>query len=143
MAKESGLGWTLFSIDDSGGTQRALVNDALNIDWDMPRETLDVTGLDLSAHERLIGLADFTLNVTLAFNDHATVSSFNVLKTIASTDVARELAATISGQKLYDGAANFIPVWLTSAALARVADGSFQFTATAILSNGLLPQWTT
>ena len=143
MAKESGLGWTLFNIDSSDGTQRALVNDTLNLDFDMPRETLDVTGLDLSAHQRLIGLADFTLNATLAFNDHATVGSFNVTKTIASTDVAREVAATISGQKLYDGSGDFIVCWLTSAALNRGTDGSFQYSVTAIGESGLDPQWTT
>tara|TARA_Y100000310_G_C20636520_1_gene791469 strand:+ start:283 stop:699 length:417 start_codon:yes stop_codon:yes gene_type:complete len=138
MAKESGLGWTRFEVDDSAGpTAQDIKNDILAADWDHPRETLDVTGLDKSAHERLVGLADFTINFTAGFNDAAAPSSFDCLKTIASTDVTRTVGITISGQILNNECI------LTSAALTRGADGSFQFGVTGVLQSGTDPSWTT
>ncbi len=136
MAKESGLGWTTFSIDQSSdGNLVALINDVLNVDWDMPRETLDVTGINLSAHERLAGLADFTVNITAAYNPASTGSSMAVFKDIGITDVARTIDSEVSGQGLNN------ECWFTSAALSRGSDGSFQFSATGVLQDGTDPTW--
>jgi hypothetical protein len=123
-------------VDDSGGpTARDIKNDVLNVDWDIPRETLDVTGIDKSSHERLVGLGDFSINIAAAFNDAAAPSSFDCFKTIGSTDVIRTVKSTISGQNLIN------ECWLTSAALNRGTDGSFQFGVTGVLANGTDPTW--
>ena len=135
MAKENGIGWTTYEVDDSGSTARDIKNDILNSDWDHPRETLDVTGLDKSAHERLVGLADYTVNITAAFNDAAAPSSFDCFKTTASADVARTVKQVISGQTLTN------ECWLTSTAMTRAADGSFQFGVTGVLQSGTDPTW--
>ena len=135
MAKESGLGWTSYSIDSSDTTPRDIVNDIVASDWDHPRETIDSTGLDKSSHERLIGLGDFTVNITAKFNDAANPSSFGVFNNIASTDVTRTVVPVISGQTLTN------ECFLTSAALARATDGDFQFSLVGVLNNGTDATW--
>lgn len=137
MAKESGLSWTTLAIDDDGGSARNIVNDVLNVDWDHPRETVDVTGLDKSAHERLVGLADFTINLTTAFNDGAAPTSYQTLLNAGTTDVARTCTATISGQILNN------EIWLVTVMLARGADASFQYSVTGVLQDGTDPTWST
>ena len=84
MAKESGLGMTV-AIDDSGGSARTISNDITSIDWATPREEQDITGLDKSARERLLLLADFTVSISGVFND-ASNMSHDVFKTVPSSD---------------------------------------------------------
>ncbi len=135
MAKESGLGWTTYSIDDSAGSLVALKNDVLNVDWDMPRETLDVTGIDLSAHARLVGLGDFTVNITAAYNNASSGSSLAAFKDVSTTDAIRTIDSEISGQGLNN------ECWLTSAALSRGTDGAFQWAVAGVLADGVDPTW--
>ena len=72
MAKESGLGMSV-AVDDSAGTARTISNDITNLDWATPREEQDITGLDKSARERLLTLADFSVTLNGVFNDAAHV----------------------------------------------------------------------
>ena len=137
MAIESGIGWTTFSVDDGTGDSsalQALVSNVLNVDWDISRETIDSTSMDLSSHKRLIGLGDFSINMTVAFDDAATFS-FDVFKTVGTSDFARTIDTEISGQGLNN------EVFLTSAALNRGADGSFQWSSTGVLEDGTDPTW--
>ena len=98
MAKESGLGMSVI-IDDSGGSARTISNDITSIDIATPREEQDITGLDKSARERLLLLADFTVAIAGVFND-ASNMSHDVFKTVPSTSVARTTTTAISGQTL-------------------------------------------
>ena len=98
MAKESGLGMTV-AIDDSGGSARTISNDITNLDFATPREEQDITGLDKSARERLLLLADFTVSVSGVFDD-ASNMAHDVFKTVPSSSVARTTTLTISGQVL-------------------------------------------
>jgi len=59
MAKESGLGFSC-TVDDSGGTGRDISNDVTNLDFATPRGIQDSTGIDVSAMERILLLADFS-----------------------------------------------------------------------------------
>ena len=47
MAKQSGLGDYL-AVDDSGGTARDISNDVTNVDFNIPQNLIDSTGIDLS-----------------------------------------------------------------------------------------------
>jgi hypothetical protein len=78
MAKETGLGMAV-ALDDSGGSARTISNDITNVDWSIPRATQDTTGLDKSAVERLLVLADFSSTISGVFND-ASNMSHDVLK---------------------------------------------------------------
>lgn len=134
MAKESGLAWTTLSVDDSGGTARDIRNDITNFQFATPRNVQDVTGIDKSAIERLLLLADFTITLNGVFND-ATNLSHAVFKTVPSTSVARTVSLGVSGQTLANECI------FTDYALTRAADGSLTWTAPGQLADGTVPTW--
>lgn len=134
MAKESGLGWTTLSVDDSGGSVRAIKNDITNFSFATPRAVQDVTGVDKSAMERILLLADFSIDLSGVFNDAANMSH-DVFNDVASTDVARTVTLTVSGQTLAN------ECLFTDYALSRGADGALTFSAPGVLSDGTTPAW--
>ena len=133
MAKESGLGMTV-AIDDSGTTARTISNDITNIDWATPREEQDITGLDKSARERLLLLADFTVSISGVFND-ASNMSHDVFKTVPSSSVARTTTLTISSQVLAG------ELFYTDYALGRSSSGELTWSAPGALAGGAVPTW--
>jgi len=133
MAKESGLGMTV-AIDDSGGSARTISNDITNLDFATPREEQDITGLDKSARERLLLLADFTVSISGVFDD-ASNMAHDVFKTVPSSSVARTTTITISGQVLAG------ELFYTDYALSRGSDGSLTFSAPGSLAGGVVPTW--
>lgn len=138
MAKESGLGVSVFSVDDSGGTARAILNDVTQLGIATPSGEQDITGLDKSAHERLLLLADGSFNYTYVFNDAATTGVFTVLKdyrTILAGQVGRTHTFTHSGQTLAMECIN------NDFPFTRGSDGSLTGSTTANLSNGTVPTW--
>lgn len=134
MAKENGLGWTAASIDDAGGTPRAIVNDITNLQFATPRGVQDVTGINKSAMERLLLLADFSITVNIVFNDAAN-NGHDVFKTVPSTAVARTTTLTVSGDTLAN------EVLYTDYPLTRAQDGSFVAAVPGVLSDGTVPTW--
>jgi hypothetical protein len=142
VAKQSGLGWTALSIDDSGGTLRDIRNDVTNLQFSTPRGVQDVTGIDKSAMERLLLLADMSMNLSFVFNDdNSSADVHAVFKTVTSTSVAREFSLNVSGQIL--GTTPLCTLLFTDYALTRGADGSLTGTAPGVLANGAVPTWTT
>jgi hypothetical protein len=135
VAKESGLGWTTLSVDDSAGNARAIKNDVTNFSFSTPRGVQDVTGVDKSAMERLLLLADFSVTLNGVFND-ATNQAHDVFKTVPSTSVARTVTLVHSGQTLTN------ECLFTDYQVTRNADGSLPWTAPGVLSDGTVPTWT-
>lgn len=135
MAKQNGLGWTTLSVDDSGGTARDIRNDVTNLDWSMPRGVQDVTGIDKSAIERILLLADFSGNMNGPFDPAAAPSSHAVLKTVSSTSVNRTISIVIAAQTLNN------ECLITDYALTRAASGEFTWQAPFSLSDGTVPTW--
>jgi hypothetical protein len=133
MAKESGITMSA-AIDDSSGTPRTISNDITNLTINTPRAEQDVTGLDKSAHERLLLLADFSLGLNGVFND-ASNMSHDVFKTVPSTSVARTSSIGVSGDTLAG------ELLFTDYALTRGADGSFTYSAPGVLADGTVPTW--
>ena len=133
MAKESGLGMTV-AIDDSGTTARTISNDITSIDWATPREEQDITGLDKSARERLLLLADFTVSISGVFND-ASNMSHDVFKTVPSSSVARTTTLTISSHVLAG------ELFYTDYALGRSSSGELPWSAPGALAGGAVPTW--
>ena len=133
MAKESGLGMTV-AIDDSGTTARTISNDITSIDWATPREEQDITGLDKSARERLLLLADFTVSISGVFND-ASNMSHDVFKTVPSSSVARTTTLTISSQVLAG------ELFYTDYALGRSSSGELTWSAPGAVAGGAVPTW--
>lgn len=134
MAKESGLGWSTLSVDDSGGTARDIRSDVTNFQFSTPRAVQDVTGVNQSAYERLLLLADFSITLNGVFNDAAN-ASHAVLKTVPSTSVARTVSLGVSGQTLAN------ECLFSDYNLTRGADGALTWTTTGQLSDGTVPTW--
>jgi hypothetical protein len=135
VAKENGLGWTTLSVDDSAGAVKTIKNDITNLSWGVPRGVQDVTGVDKSAIERLLLLADFTITLNGVFND-ATGQAHDVFKTVPSTSVARTVTMTVSGDTLAN------ETLFTDYALTRAASGELTWTAPGVLADGTVPTWT-
>lgn len=132
MSKSSGLGWTTFSLDDSSGTPVAIKNDVTDFQFATPRAVQDITGIDKSAMERLLLLADFSCTANGVFN---TATSHGALKTVPSTSVTRTLSLAISSQTLAN------EVLVTDYTLNRGADGSLKWSAPMALADGTVPTW--
>jgi hypothetical protein len=134
MAKENGLGWTTLSVDDSAGVVNAIKNDVTNFEFATPRGVQEVTGVDKSAYERLLLLADFSGTLNGVFNDAATFSHAT-FKTVPSTSVARTLSLAVSGQTLAG------EVLFSDYSMTRAADGSLTWSAPFSLADGTVPTW--
>jgi len=132
MAKTSGLAWSTCSLDDSAGTPVVIKNDVTDLSFATPRGVQDITGIDKSAFERLLLLADFTVDLKGVFNS---ATSHTALKTVPSTSVNRTLSLTVAGATLNN------EVIITDYALSRSSSGELTWNAPGVLSDGTTPVW--
>lgn len=129
------MGWSVLAIDDSAGVPQDLRNDVTNFEFATPRGVQDVTGIDKSAMERLLLLADFSITLEGVYDDATSNSVHDAFKDVSSTAVARTTTITVSGQTLAN------EVLYTDYALTRAADGSLTFSVPGVLANGVVPTW--
>ncbi len=134
MAKESGLGWTTLSVDDSTPAAQVIKNDITDFSFGTPRGVQDITGVDKSAFERLLLLADFSITLNGVFNP-ASNQAHDVFKTVPSTSAIRTVSLTVSTKVLPNECI------FTDYALTRGADGALTFTAPGVLADGVVPTW--
>lgn len=134
MAKESGLGWTTLTLDDSAGSAKDIRDSVNSLDFSMPRAVIECTGLDKSAMERLLGIGDFQATLNGTFDDAANKSHV-VLKTISTSDAQRTLALGVSGQTLSNEGL------VTDYSVTRGDDAAFTWTAPFVLADGTAPTW--
>ena len=134
MAKQTGMAWTTCTVDDTGGSGRAIKNDVTNLDLSMTNGVQDTTGLDKSAMERQLLLGDFSATLNGIWNP-ADNQSHDVFKNVGTTSVARTLALTISAQNLNN------EVLFSAYDITRANDGSQVWVAPALLQSGTLPAW--
>lgn len=136
MAKTSGLGATII-IDDSSGTPQTISNDISNFNFSTPRAVEDVTGVDKSANERILLLADYSVTLSGIFNT-ASNMSHDVFKTIPSTSVTRTVKIEpTSGSTPYVSA----ECVLTDYGITRAATGELTFQVPGSLADGTVPSW--
>ena len=95
----------------------------------------DATGIDKSAYERILLLADFSVTLNGIFND-ASNASHDVFKTVPSTSVARTTTLTVSGQTLAN------ECLYTDYPVTRADSGELTWSVPGVLSDGTVPQWT-
>lgn len=134
MAKVTGLAWSVLSVDDASNVQRDIRNDVTNLQFATPRAVQDVTGIDKSAMERLLLLADFSITMNGVFNP-ATNQEHDVFKTIPSTSVNRLITITTNGKTLAPTAL------LTDYTLTRAIGGELTYAVPGVLANGVVPTW--
>lgn len=135
MAKQSGLAWTTLSVDDSGGVARDIRNDITNFEFATPRAVQEVTGIDKSAIERLLLLADFSMTLNGVANFAAAPSAHAVLLDVSSTSVQRTVSIGIGGKTLA------CECLITDYNLTRSDSGELTWQAPIVLANGAVPTW--
>jgi hypothetical protein len=133
MAKEAGFPFSI-NVDDSAGTARDISNDVTNFSWGTPRGVQDVTGVNKSAMERLLLLADASITLNGVFNDAAN-ASHSVFKTVPSSSVNRTTALAVSGQTLA------MEMLYTDYAFTRPQSGELTWSAPGVLADGTVPTW--
>ncbi len=132
MAKEAPA--LTVTLDDSGDTANNISNDILTMDFATPRGVQDVTGVDKSARESLLLLADFSCTLNGVFNDAATQSHIT-FKDAATTAVERDLSIAASDQTLT------VDVFVSDYALSRAVTGELTWTVPLVLADGTAPSW--
>ena len=132
MAKEAPT--ITVAVDDHGSSARSIENDITSLDFATPRGVQDVTGVNKSAMERLLLLADFSITLNGIFNDGANLSHA-VFSTVPSTSVARTVTLVMSGQTLPN------ETFFTDYTLSRSASGELTWTAPGVLTGGTVPAW--
>jgi len=140
VAKTSGLG-SVVAVQDSGGTARTITNDVTNYSFTTPRGTQDITGVDKSAHEILLLLADYSVTLNGVFNT-ASNMSHAVFSTISSTSATRSVEidpiGTTSGYPKLT-----VNCVLTDYQVTRAATGELTWQVPGQLSDGSTPTWST
>ena len=139
MSKSSGMAMTTFSVTDLIPTARDIKNDITNFTFTTPRAVQDITGLDKTAKETLLLLADFTVTPNGVFNPTATTSSHAVFSTVpASTSTSRATIITFGSTP---AATMTATVNYTDYAITRGAGGELTWSAPGVLANGTAPAW--
>ena len=137
MAKVSGLGDYL-AVDDSGGSLRDISNDTTSVTLNIPQDLLDITGIDKSARERLIGLGDGTVSITGVFNAAAGASH----AVFSNRSGTRTLTYAVGGNTSSNPVLT-MEMLVGSYDLSRGTDGSLTWTANLSLQSGSVPAWST
>lgn len=134
MAIESGAGWSVFAVDDSGGTPRELNAHITQANMSTTRGIQDITTLADSARGTLGLISDHQDTFTALFDD-ATDLSFDVLKTVGSVSVVRTITRTHSGQTLPTESN------LSSVNWGRTQAAELTAQVTAVLADATVPTW--
>lgn len=138
MAKASGLGYSV-TVQDATPTNRVISNDVTDFNYALPRAVQDITGVDKFAFERLLLLADYSVQFNGVFNNSAN-QSHDVFKTISSTSVNRNVILALTVNAVTSTLTN--ACLLTDYQLKRAQGGAFTWTVPGVLADGTVPTWT-
>ena len=137
MSKTSGLGAAI-TVADASSSVQTITNDITDFSFTTPRAVQDITGIDKSAHERLLLLADMSVSLKGVFNAAANMSHA-VFSSVPSTSVERATKITPTAISTPYIAANLL---YSDYAITRAAAGELTWTATGALADGAVPTWT-
>ncbi len=135
-AKQTGLGWTV-AVADSAGTSRDISNDITDVQFGTPSGVQDITGIDKSAMERLLLLADGTITLKGVFNV-AVNKSHAVFKNYRTVPAAGYRAVILTPP---GGSALTLNMLFTDYSHARSQNGDHIWTAPGVLADGSVPTW--
>ena len=137
MAKQSGLG-DYIAVDDSGGSARDISDNITNYEIGNSQNLLDATTISKSAMERLIGLGDLSISLSLIF-DKASNKGHDVFKTKSGTrTVTIAIGGNTSGYPKLEA-----ECLVADYNISRGNDGSLTSSATLNLQSGTVPTWST
>ena len=138
MAKTLALAMTTFSVGDVTDVATAIKNDVLSFNFSTPRAAFDVTGVDKSAIERLLGLADASITVNVAYNPAASASAHYVFKSILNSNLPRTTTITFSSTP---AATMTMGMLYTDYPFSRGQDGNVGIAVPGVLADGTAPAW--
>lgn len=123
------------SLDDASGTPRNISTDVSDYQLSTPYGVQDTTGVDKSAHERLLLLEDCSVTFNGIMDPGANLAHvvFTGDKRVSRTmAVINETAAssTLTAELL-----------ITDYQLKRAATGELTYSAPGVLANGVAPVW--
>lgn len=107
-------------------------NDITNLQFATPRATQDVTGIDKSAMERLLLLADASITLETVYNP---TGAHTVFSTVPSTSVARTTSIGVGGKTLA------MEMLYTDYPLQRANSGELTASIPGALADGTVPTW--
>ena|ERR1039458_7392596 len=136
MAKTSGLG-EVITVQDASSAAQTITNDITNWTLSTPRAVQDVTGVDKSANERILLLADISFTLNGVFN-YASNMSHVVFATVPSTSVAR--VVTLQPTSSAEPNMTFTCIF-TDYQMTRSATGELTWQVPGSGSNGSVPTW--
>jgi hypothetical protein len=134
ITKASGIGWTTFSVADASSASQDLREDITNLNFSTPRGVQETTGINKSAMERLLLLADYSLTLNGVW-DNGSDQAHEVFSTIPSTSVIRAITCVVNGATLSPN------VYLTDYALTRATSGELTWSVPGVLADGSVPTW--
>ena len=123
-------------MDTSVPTLTDISNDVTNWQFATPRAVQDVTGVDKSAMERILLLADFSVTLNGTFNpdlSHTVFENITDDNTVRTTKIEPTSGATpyLSVETLY-----------TDYQVTRSNSGELSWSAPGVLADGTVPVWT-
>jgi hypothetical protein len=107
-------------------------NDITNLSFATPRAVQDITGIDKSANERLLLLADATVTLEIVFNP---TGAHTVFSTVPSTSACRTRVHRRRRQDPRDGDA------LHGLPAAALQHRRAHRVCPAVLADGTVPTW--
>ena len=135
MAKLTALGMSL-AVDDAGGTLRTITNDVGNFSMNQGRAEIDVSGLDVSGMERLLGRADTSISLSGFYNPGA-----NLSHAVFSTVLSQAGTVTRTVQIGYSSGTVIGEFILVDYNQSVGADGSHPWTADLHATGGTVATW--
>lgn len=143
MAKVTGLG-AFISVADATPTVQTISNDVTNFTLTTPRAVQDTTGVDKTAIERLLLLADLSVTFNGVVNPSAG-ASHSVFSTITQATAAAggTARATVIGPTSAGNATpkmSFNAIY-TDYQITRATGGALTWQAPGVLSDGTNPTW--
>lgn len=134
MAKEAPT--LSVTVDDSSGSGQNISNDITSVTISTPSEMIDVTGVDKSAMEKLVGRADAQVTLNGVFNSSSNKSHdvLNDYRTLNGSDVGRTTVLVMGGKTLS------LELVFENYELSH-SGGQLTWTATGHLADGTVPNW--
>ena len=136
VTKVSGLG-AIVTVDDATGTAQVISDDTTNFSFATPRASQDVTGVNKTANQRLLLLADYSATINGPMDTGAN-QSHAVFSTIPSTSKERnvKIQPTVNATPYLSALCI-----LTDYQITRANTGELTYQVPASLFDGTAPSW--
>jgi hypothetical protein len=138
MAKTTGLGAQIIVGDAAADEANTITNDVNEFNFSTPRGIQDTTGVDKSAHERLLLLADYSVSMKGVLNT-ADDMSHDVFSTVPSTSAVRSCSIAPTSNNATP--ILVVNVYFSDYAITRSNTGELVWDVKGDLADGAVPTW--